>query len=143
VQKPRDFRDPAILSQGAIRIAALDGREPDPATASSLEPGLLARRFWARWLTGWLAALVRTHSSGDEQHIAPGADTIRERLGGSPRSSCWTYVCLPPKVERAFPDASSSSPPLFTIYAKLSHPTPQGALVYTLAVARIQGRRRL
>jgi len=41
-----DFADPAILPSGPVRVAALDGENADPASALTLELGLLAHSPW-------------------------------------------------------------------------------------------------
>src|ERR1700674_3632322 len=108
VSTPENFVDPAILPSGAVRIAALDGENADPANGLTLEPGLLARSLWGEmaYRLAGRAGYERVRVS-DERHIAPGADTIRELFGGQP-----TLILLDEisvylrKVERTFPDAS-------------------------------------
>jgi len=85
VPSPENFVDPAILPAGAIRIAALDGENADPANGLTLEPRLLARSLWGEmaYRLAGRAGYERVRAS-DEKHIAPGAETIRELFGGQP-----------------------------------------------------------
>jgi hypothetical protein len=133
-----NFVDPAILPAGAVRIAALDGENADPANGLTLEPGLLARSLCGEMAyrlagrDGYERARV-----SDEKPIAPGADTIRELFGGQP-----TLILLDEisvylrKVERAFPDASKQFAAFVHDLFKAVASTPQVALVYTLAVGK-------
>jgi predicted AAA+ superfamily ATPase len=118
-----DFVDPSILPSGVVRIAALDGENADPANGLTLEPGLLARSLWGEmaYRLAGREGYERVRQS-DERHIAPGAETIRELFGGQP-----TLILLDEisvylrKVERAFPDARSNSPPSFTTSSRRWH----------------------
>ena len=138
VQTPGEFVDPAILPAGAVRIAALDGENADPANGLTLEPGLLARSLWGEmaYRLAGRAGYERVRAS-DEKHIAPGADTIRELFGGQP-----TLILLDEisvylrKVERAFPDASKQFAAFVHDLFKAVASTPQVALVYTLAIGK-------
>jgi predicted AAA+ superfamily ATPase len=73
VSTPENFVDPAILPSGAVRIAALDGENADPANGLTLEPGLLARSLWGEmaYRLAGRAGHERVRIS-DERHIAPG-----------------------------------------------------------------------
>jgi hypothetical protein len=138
VPTPETFVDPAILPFGAIRIAALDGENADPANGLTLEPGLLARSLWGEmaYRLAGRAGYERVRVS-DEKHIAPGAETIRELFGAQP-----TLILLDEisvylrKVERAFPDASKQFAAFVHDLFKAVASTPQVALVYTLAVGK-------
>ena len=138
VPTPGNFVDPAILPSGAVRIAALDGENADPANGLTLEPGLLARSLWGEmaYRLAGRAGYERVRAS-DEKHIAPGAETIRELFGGQP-----TLILLDEisvylrKVERAFPDASKQFAAFIHDLFKAVASTPQVALVYTLAVGK-------
>jgi hypothetical protein len=138
VPNPETFVDPAILPAGAIRIAALDGENADPANGLTLEPGLLARSLWGEmaYRLAGRAGYERVRVS-DERHIAPGVDTIRELFGGQP-----TLILLDEisvylrKVERAFPDASKQFAAFIHDLFKAVASTPQVALVYTLAIGK-------
>ncbi|MBI4876744.1 MAG: ATP-binding protein [Acidobacteria bacterium] len=138
VPTPETFVDPAILPAGAIRIAALDGENADPANGLTLEPGLLARSLWGEmaYRLAGRAGYERVRVS-DEKHIAPGADTIRELFGGQP-----TLILLDEisvylrKVERAFPDASKQFAAFVHDLFKAVASTPRVALVYTLAIGK-------
>jgi len=74
VPHPENFVDPAILPAGAIRIAALDGENADPANGLTLEPGLLARSLWGEmaYRLAGRAGYERVRAS-DEKHIAPAS----------------------------------------------------------------------
>jgi hypothetical protein len=138
VLTPEKFVDPSILPAGAVRIAALDGENADPANGLTLEPGLLARSLWGEmaYRLAGRDGYERVRVS-DERHIAPGADTIRELFGGQP-----TLILLDEisvylrKVERAFPDASKQFAAFVHDLFKAVASTPQAALVYTLAVGK-------
>src|SRR5229473_2764052 len=133
-----DFVDPSILPSGAIRIAALDGENADPANGLTLEPGLLAHSMWGEmaYRLAGRKGYERVRQS-DEKHIAPGADTIRELFGGEPTLILLDEVSVYlRKVERAFPDASKQFAAFIHDLFKAVASTPQVALVYTLAIGK-------
>jgi hypothetical protein len=138
VPDPEKFIDPAILPNGTVRIAALDGENADPANGLTLEPGLLARSLWGEmaYRLAGRDGYERVRAS-DERHIAPGAGTIGELFGGQP-----TLILLDEisvylrKVERAFPDASKQFAAFIHDLFKAVASTPQVALVYTLAIGK-------
>jgi hypothetical protein len=133
-----DFVDPSILPAGAVRIAALDGENADPANGLTLEPGLLAYSMWGEmaYRLAGRKGYDRIRQS-DEKHIAPGADTIRELFGGEPTLILLDEVSVYlRKVERAFPDASKQFAAFIHDLFKAVASTPQVALVYTLAIGK-------
>jgi len=137
VENVKDFIDPAILPKGKVRIAALDGENSDPASGMKLEDGLLAYSFWGEmaYRLAGKAGYERVRKA-DENHIAPGTDTIRELFGNEPTLILMDEVSVYlRKVERAFPGAGEQ----FTAFAhaliKAVASSPNVSLVYTLAVS--------
>lgn len=126
VANPERFVDAAILPTGPVRVAALDGENADPANGLLLEPGLYARSLWGEmaYRLAGRDGYERVRSS-DEKHIAPGAATLAELFGASPRSSClmkfpsiYARWSAPSRTRRNNSLRSS------TIFSRPSHPTP-------------------
>ena len=138
VENVADFVDPSILPTGAVRIAALDGENADPANGLTLEPSLRAHSLWGEmaYRLAGRTGFERVRVS-DEKHVAPGAETIRELFGNEP-----TLILLDEisvylrKVERTFPDASKQFAAFVHDLFKAVSSTPKVALVYTLAIGK-------
>ena len=133
-----DFVDPALVPATAVRIAALDGENTDPANGRQLEPGLRAFSLWGEmaYQLGGRAGYELVRNS-DEKHIAPGTDVLRELFGNQPTLLMLDEVSVYlRKVERAFPDASRQFTAFVHALFKAVASTPRVALVYTLAVGK-------
>jgi len=139
VESPEEFVDPALLpKEGNVRVAALDGENADPANGLTLETDLRAYSIWgemAYQLAG-RDGYERVRES-DRNHIAPGAETIRELFGGEP-----TLIMLDEisvylrKVERAHPGAAAQFTAFIHALIKAVASSPQAALVVTLAIGK-------
>ena len=136
VSKPEEFVDPALLPQGDVRVAALDGENSDPANGIRLEGDLLARSIWGEmaYRLAGRDGFERVRKS-DEAHVAPGTDTIIELFGGRP-----TLILIDEiapylrKVARVFPDAANQFAAFAQALFKAVAATPNVCLVLTLAV---------
>jgi len=136
VERPDEFVDPALLPQGPVRVAALDGENADPANGLQLEPGLLARSLWGEmaYRLAGRKGYERVRSS-DERHAAPGADTIAELFGDEPTLILIDEVSVYlRKVAQAFPAATNQFAAFLQALIKAVSSTPRAALVLTLAI---------
>jgi hypothetical protein len=138
VPNAEEFVDPALLPSGEITVAAFDGENADPANGLRLEDGVLARSIWGEiaYRLAGKAGFERVRNS-DEKHIAPGAETLKELIGGKP-----TLIVLDEisvylrKVERTFPGASDQITAFVHALCKAVEASPNVALVYTLAIGK-------
>ncbi len=131
-----EFVDPKLLPRGVVRIAALDGENSDPANGLRLEDGVLARTIWGElaWRLAGRAGFERVRRS-DEEHIAPGAETIAELFGGEPTLILIDEVSVYlRKVAKHARDASGQFSAFVQSLIKAVTSTPRVALVTTLAV---------
>lgn len=133
-----EFVDPALLPQGPVRVAALDGENSDPADGLTLEPGLRAKTLWGE-LAYRLAGAEGYHrvQESDQRHVAPGAETLRELFGGLPTLIMIDEVSVYlRKVERAYPGASGQFTAFLHALFKAVETSPNVSLVFTLAVGK-------
>lgn len=134
-----EFIDPELLPSGAVRIAAFDGENADPANGRSMGDGLRAYTPWGEiaYALAGAAGYERVRAS-DEDRVAPGAETLRELFAGEP-----TLVLLDElsvylrKVKRAT-GARDQLTAFLTSLFKAIESSPNAALVYTLAVGKDQ-----
>ena len=138
VQELQEFVDPDLVPSVPVRVAALDGENSDPADGLTLEPGLRAKTLWgelAYRLAG--AEGYRRVQEGDEKHIAPGAPTLVELIGGKPTLIMFDEVTVYlRKVERAYPGASGQFTAFLHALFKAVETSPNVSLVFTLAVGK-------
>ena len=132
-----DFVDPAIVPKEAVRVAAFDGENADPANGRRLEDGLLAYTPWGEiaYALGGRAGYERVRES-DARCIAPGADTLRELFGGRPALVLLDELSV---YLRKVQDAEGGRDQLtafLTSLFKAVESTPNVALVYTLALGK-------
>ena len=138
VSNPARFIDPALLPTGRVRVAALDGENADPANGLTLEGGLRAYTLWGElaYRLAGAGGYERVRDS-DRQHVAPGAETIRELFGGEPTLILLDEVSVYlRKVERARPGASDQFTAFVHALIKAVATSPNVALVYTLALGK-------
>ena len=138
-----EFVEPGLLPAGAVRVAAFDGENADPANGRAMGEGILAHTPWGEiaYALAGAAGYERVRRS-DEEGVAPGAATLAELFGGEP-----TLILLDElavylrKVWRA--DAAKHQLTAFlTSLFKAVESAPNAALVYTLAIGRDDGRAR-
>ncbi|MFY9340948.1 MAG: DUF499 domain-containing protein [Planctomycetota bacterium] len=132
----REFIDPALLPRGKVRVAALDGENADPANGLQLESGMRAHSWWGE-MAYRLAGPdgYRRVQRSDEQHIAPGAETIVELFGDEPTLILMDEVGVYlRKAAQAFPDRVGQFAAFLQALLKAVASTPRVALVCTLAI---------
>ena len=85
VANASEFVEPTLLPTGAVRIAAFDGENADPANGRDVGDSVLAYTPWGEiaYALAGNAGHERVRRS-DEQGVAPGAETLRELFGGEP-----------------------------------------------------------
>ena len=132
-----EFVDSALLPAGAVRIAAFDGENADPANGRAMGDGILAHTPWGEiaYALAGRAGYERVRRS-DEERVAPGAATLAELFGGEP-----TLILLDElavylrKVSRADAGRDQLTAFLTSIFNAVEG-APNAALVYTLAIGR-------
>ncbi len=132
-----EFVDPALLPQGNVRIAALDGENAAPAEGLILEDGAIAHSLWGEmaYRLAGREGFERIRKS-DEKHIAPGAETIKALFGGEPALILIDEVSVYlRKAVHAFPDAANQFTAFLQALIKAVTSTPKAALVCTLAIS--------
>ncbi len=135
VANASEFVDPALLPTGAVRIAAFDGENADPANGRDVGGGVLAYTPWgeiAHALAG-SAGYERVRRS-DEQGIAPGAETLRELFGGEPTLILLDELAVYLRKVWRQQGAAQQLTAFLTSLFKAVEGAPNAALVYTLAV---------
>lgn len=132
-----EFVDPAVLPRCGVRVAAFDGENADPANGRPLAQGLRAHTPW-----GELAFALRGKegfaivSRSDEQHVAPGADTLRELFGGEPALLLLDELAVYLRKVKGMPGARDQLTAFLTSLFKAVEGTPNACLVYTLAIGK-------
>lgn len=140
VRNVAEFIDPALLPQGSVRVAAYDGENTDPANGRTLGGGLRAYTPWGEiaYALAGAEGYERVRAS-DEARVAPGADTIRELLGGAPAlillDELSVYLRKAGQL-KAHAGADTQLAAFLTGLFKAVESTPGAALVYTLAVGK-------
>ena len=132
-----EFVESGLLPAGAVRIAAFDGENADPANGHAMGEGVLAHTPWGEiaYALAGRDGYERVRRS-DEQGVAPGAATLAELFGGEP-----TLILLDElavylrKVWRA-ENARDQLTAFLTSLFKAVESAPNAALVYTLAIGR-------
>ncbi|MHB1424619.1 MAG: ATP-binding protein [Gemmataceae bacterium] len=143
VENVGEFVDPALLPKGRVRLAALDGENSDPADGLTLEGDLRAFSLWGE-LAYRLAGRegYERVRQGDRNHVAPGAETIRELFGGEPTLILLDEVSVYlRKVEQVRPGASAQFTAFLQAIMKAVESSPNAALVLTLAVGKADEAR--
>ncbi len=137
-----EFVDPAFLPHGAVRIAAFDGENADPANGRAMGDGILAFSPWGEiaYALASIAGYERVRSS-DEQWVAPGAETLRELFGSEPTLILLDELSVYLRKVHNMPNASAHDQLtafLTSLFKAVeSTPTtPNAALVYTLAIGK-------
>ena len=136
VANASEFLDPGLLPNSNVRVAALDGENADPANGLKLEDGLYAHSIWGQmaYQLAGRQGFERIRRS-DEEHIAPGAETIIELFGGEPTLILIDEISVYlRKVAKVFPEATDQFTAFMQALIKAVSSTPGAALVCTLAI---------
>ena len=143
VENVAEFVDPALLPKGQVRLAALDGENSDPTNGLTLEGDLRAFDLWGElaYRLAGREGYERVRQS-DQNHIAPGAETIRELFGGEPTLILLDEVTVYlRKMEQYRPGASAQFTAFLQALMKAVESSPNAALVLTLAVGKADESR--
>ena len=135
VADAREFVDPQLLPRGAVRSAAFDGENADPANGRALGDGVLAYTPWGEiaYALAGAAGYERVRRS-DEQGVAPGAETLRELFGGEATLILLDELAVYLRKVWRTQGAAQQLTPFLTSLFKAVEGAPNAALVYTLAV---------
>lgn len=139
VRNADEFLEPTLRPGEAIRIAAFDGENADPANGRRLSDSIRAFSPWGE-LAFALAgeAGYRLVEQSDKEGIAPGADTLRELLGTEPALILIDEIApyLRKVAGRNTQRAGEQLLAFMTSLMKAVESLPNIALVFTLAVGR-------
>ena len=132
-----EFVDPALLPQGAVRVAAFDGENSDPANGRAMGEGVLACTPWGEmaYALAGREGYGRVRTS-DEHRVAPGAETLRELFGGEPTLILLDELSVYLRKVRSFDGAHDQLTAFLTSLFKAVEGAPNAALVYTLAIGK-------
>ena len=132
-----EFVDPKLLPSGAVRIAAFDGENADPANGRDVGEGVLAYTPWGElaYALAGKAGYERVRRS-DEQGVAPGAETLRELFGGEATLILLDELAVYLRKVSRTQGAAQQLTAFLTSLFKAVEGAPRAALVYTLAVGR-------
>ena len=139
VSNIEEFIDRSLLPEGAVRIAAYDGGNADPANGRAMGDGVLAHTPWGEiaYALAGAAGYERVRAS-DEQRVAPGAETLRELFGGEPTliliDELSVYLRKVWRRDDARPREQLTA--FLTSLFQAVESAPNVALVYTLAIGR-------
>ena len=137
-----EFVDPGLLPSGAVRIAAFDGENADPANGRAMGEGVLAHTPWGEiaYALAGRAGYERVQRS-DEEGVAPGAATLAELFGGEPTLILLDELAVYLRKVWQREGARHQLTAFLTSLFKAVENAPNAALVYTLAVGG-DGRAR-
>ena len=132
-----EFVAPALLPAGAVRVAAFDGENADPANGRALGDGVLAHTPWGE-LAYALAGRqgYERVSRSDREGAAPGAETLRELFGGAPALILLDELSVYLRKVQRLPGAGDQLTAFLTSLFKAVEGAPNAALVYTLAIGK-------
>ena len=130
-----EFVEPQLLPRGAVRIAAFDGENADPANGRALGDGTLAYTPWGEiaYALAGAAGYERVRRS-DEQGVAPGAETLRELFGGEATLILLDELAVYLRKVWRTQGAAQQLTAFLTSLFKAVEGAPNAALVFTLAV---------
>ncbi len=134
-----EFVDLARLPLKPVRVAAFDGENADPANGRAMGDGILAHTPWGEiaYALAGKAGYERVRPS-DENHSAPGADTLRALFGGEPVLILLDELSVYLRKVRRISDAGDQLTAFLTSLFKAVEGAPNAALVYTLALGKDQ-----
>jgi len=134
-----EFIDPQCLPTRAVRIAAFDGENADPANGRTMGAGVRAHTPWgeiAYALAGY-EGFEKVRQS-DVAGQAPGAETIRELFGGEPTLILLDELSV--YLRKVWggrkQEVGEQLTPFLTSLFKAVEASPNAAVVYTLAIGK-------
>ncbi|MDP1634615.1 MAG: DUF499 domain-containing protein, partial [Gallionellaceae bacterium] len=135
-----EFLDEALLPDMAVRVAAFDGENADPANGRRLSDTIRAHTPWGE-LAFALAgeAGYRLVERSDQSGQAPGADTLRELFGAEPCLILLDELAVYLRKIAGSGHAAAAAEQLtafLTALFKAVESTPRAALVFTLALGK-------
>ena len=132
-----EFIDPSLLPNGPVRVAAFDGENADPANGRAMGDGVLAHTPWGEiaYALAGKDGYARVRAS-DENHVAPGAETLRELFGGEPALILLDELSVYLRKVRSLAGARDQLTAFLTSLFKAVEGAPRAALVYTLAIGK-------
>ena len=132
-----EFVEPALLPTGAVRIAAFDGENADPANGRAMGDGILAHTPWGEiaYALAGRAGYERVRRS-DEEGVAPGAATLGELFGGEPTLILLDELAVYLRKVWHGGTARHQLTAFLTSLFKAVESAPNAVLVYTLAIGR-------
>ena len=137
VETIEEFADPALLPPKRVRVAAFDGENADPANGRDMGDGVLAHTPWGEiaYALAGKEGYERVRPS-DENHTAPGAETLRTLFGGEPTLILLDELSVYLRKVRRLDDAGDQLTAFLTSLFKAVEGAPNAALVYTLAIGK-------
>lgn len=132
-----EFIDPALVPKRAVRVAAFDGENADPASGHTLDAERRAYTPWGEIAFGLAGAAGydRVRAS-DEQRVAPGADTLRELFGSEPKLILLDELSVYLRKVKGSSGARDQLSAFLSSLFKAVESTPNVALVYTLSIGK-------
>ena len=133
----REFVDPALLPADAVRVAAFDGENADPANGRAMGGGVLAHTPWGEiaYALAGAEGYARV-SRSDREGVAPGAETLRELFGGAPALILLDELSVYLRKVQGLTGARDQLTAFLTSLFKAVEGAPRAALVYTLAIGK-------
>lgn len=139
VADAEEFLEASLIPPKPIRVAAFDGENADPTNGRKLGSNVRAFTPWGE-LAYALAGEdgYRLVERSDVEGIAPGADTLRELIGGEPALILIDEIApyLRKVAGRNAQRAGEQLLGFMTSLMKAVESSPNVALVFTLAVGR-------
>jgi len=136
VTNAAEFIDTALVPKGHVRVAAFDGENADPANGRKMGD-VLAFTPWGEiaYALAGKAGYERVRR-GDEQAIAPGAETIQELFGGEPTLILLDELSVYLRKVQKLPQAREQLAAFLTSLFKAVESSPKAAVVYTLSIGK-------
>lgn len=138
VSNAAEFVDPSLVpARDAVRVAAFDGENADPANGRRMAPNVLAYTPWGEiaYALAGKDGYDRVRRS-DEDGIAPGAATLAELFGGRPTLILIDELAIYLRKVASRQGARDQLTAFLTSLFKAVESEPNAALVYTLAVGK-------
>lgn len=137
VANPDEFIDLSLLPEQAVRVAAFDGENADPANGRRMADDVLAYTPWGEiaYALAGKDGYERVRRS-DEQGVAPGAETIAELFSGQPALVLLDELAVYLRKCNSKTGAADQLTAFLTSLFKAVESSPNAALVYTLAVGK-------
>jgi hypothetical protein len=131
-----EFVDPTLLPRGEVRVAAFDGENADPKNGRLMAAGLRAYTPWGELAFALAGAEgYEKVRPSDVDHVAPGADTLRELFGGKPTLILLDELSIYLRKVRKHA-AGDQLTPFLTALFKAVESSPGAAVVFTLAIGK-------